>query len=132
MAEKPVRRAQLRSFGLIVGGGFAVVALWPLIFRGQPPRPWALGLAAVLAVAALAAPSALGPVHRVWMTIGETLGWVNSRVILTLVYYVVIVPIGLIRRLGGHDPMRRRFEPDAATYRIPHAGRPPSHLHRQY
>jgi hypothetical protein len=132
MRAQPSRRKQLRTFGLIVGAGFGLIGAAPAIFRGQPPRAWAVALALVLAVTAVVLPAALAPVHRVWMTIGETLGWVNSRVILTVVYYGLIVPIGMVRRLRGGDAMRRRFDRDATTYRIVRAGRPASHLYRQY
>jgi hypothetical protein len=132
MAVKTVTKPQLRSFGLIVAGGFAVIGLWPAVWRGQPPRVWAVVISAVLAVVALTVPSMLRSFHRVWMMIGEALGWVNSRIILSLVYYVLIVPVAVVRRLVGSDPMRRRFDRDAARYRIARCARPASHMKRQY
>jgi hypothetical protein len=132
MSANKVDNRQLRSFGLIVATGFAVIALFPALVRGQSPRIWALALSLVLSGTALAFPPALKPFHRVWMTIGDALGWVNSRIILGLVYYVLIVPIGAIHRLTGNDAMRRKFEPAADTYKIPRTGRPASHMQRQY
>src|SRR5262245_25936290 len=118
MRSQKIGKPQLRSFGLIVGAGFAVIALWPAVFRGQSPRTWALGLAVVLSVLACVAPATLKPVHRWWMAIGEILGWFNTRVILGVVYYLLIVPIGAIRRMRGVDPMRRAFEPGMTTYKV--------------
>jgi ABC-type glycerol-3-phosphate transport system permease component len=132
MRTKKIGNSQLRSFGLIVATGFAVVGSWPLAFRAQSPRTWALILAVVLSSMAVVRPSALKPFHRVWMSIGEALGWLNSRIILIVAYYVVIVPIGVIRRLSGNDPMQRKFERDTTTYKMPRVGRPPSHMRRQY
>ena len=66
-----VPKKQLRSFGLLVGGIFAVIGLWPLVFRGEDPHPWALGLTGLLVLPALLYPRVLGPVHRVWMAIGQ-------------------------------------------------------------
>jgi saxitoxin biosynthesis operon SxtJ-like protein len=123
---------QLRSFGFIVAGGFAVIALWPVVWRHGSVRTWALILSTALAVSAIVLPSALRPVHRVWMVLGEVLGWVNSRIILSVVYYLVIVPLGTARRLFGSDPMRRNFEPDADTYKIARAARPAAHMKQQY
>jgi Saxitoxin biosynthesis operon protein SxtJ len=125
-------KRQLRSFGLIVGGGFAVVALAPLVLRRENPRLWVLVLALLLSATAFIFPSALGPFHRVWMTIGEGLGWLNNRILLTLLYYLIIVPIGVILRAIGSDPMRRKLDRGAQTYRIPRTKRPPAHLRRQY
>lgn len=132
MRTKTAGNSQLRSFGLIVATGFAVVALWPAVFRSENPRIWALILGLVLAAMALTFPRALKPFHRVWMTIGEALGWVNSRIILSAVYYALILPIGVLRRLSGTDPMRRKFEPDTVTYKIARTQRPASHVRRQY
>jgi O-antigen/teichoic acid export membrane protein len=124
--------SQLRSFGLIVGTGFAVIGLWRAIFRGEEPRIWALIVAAALVVTALVAPALLRRFHRVWMRMGETLGWINSRIILTVVYYLVIVPIGVIRRAAGSDPLRRRFDPNIPSYKVTRSQRPASHMHHQY
>ena len=128
---KPGKR-QLRSFGLIVGGGFTVIGLWPLVFRAESPRTWALAVAAFPVIAALAAPATLRQPLRVWMAVGEVLGWINTRIILGIVYYLLIVPTGVVLRILGKDPMRRRFDAGASTYRIPRSGRPGSHMERQY
>src|SRR5688500_11894635 len=122
---------QLRSFGLIVGTGFAVIALWPLI-RGRDLRLWALIISLVLYGTALIAPRALRSFFRVWMILGETLGWVNSRIILCAVYYLILVPIAFVRKMMGEDPMKRKFEPDSATYKILRTKRPGSHIQQQY
>ena len=103
-----------------------------MVFRGQPARTWAVLVAAVLATMALCAPSTLRSFHRIWMSLGEALGWVNSRILLTVTYYLVVVPIGLIRRFVGDDPLRRTFEPDANTYKVTRSVRSPSHMRHQY
>jgi hypothetical protein len=123
---------QLRSFGLVVGGVFGIIGLWPLLFRGQPPRPWALVLAAILVSVGLAFPRSLRRVHHVWMLAGHALGWINTRVILGIVYYGLLTPFGVIMRLLGHDPMHRAFAPDADTYRVPRSPRSRDHLYRQF
>jgi hypothetical protein len=132
MREKEIPKRQLRSFGMIVASGFTVIALAPVILRGQGPRIWALTFAIGLAATALIFPPVLKPFFRVWMTIGEMLGWLNTRIILTVTYYSLLVPIGAILRLIGNDPMRRNFDRHAETYRITRSKRPPSHMHHQY
>ena len=109
-----------------------MIALSPALFRGQSVRIWALATSIVLSVMAVVFPAALKPFQRVWMNIGETLGWVNSRIILSIVYYLLIVPIGAILRITGKDAMRRKFEPNAETYKVPRAARPASHMQHQY
>jgi hypothetical protein len=132
MAETTPGKSQLRSFGLIVAGGFTVIGLWPLVFRGQSVRLWALSIAAVMSVTGLILPQVLRPVFKVWMRVGEILGWVNTRIILSLLFYVVMVPMAVVLRLARKDFMMRRFDREAATYRIPRTKRPASHMQRQY
>lgn len=100
---------ELRRFGLIVGGIFGIIAVWPVALRGEGVRGWAGLIAVGLIVLGLVAPRALGPVHRLWMRAGEFLGWVNTRVILGATYCLLMTTVGLIMRLVGHDPLDRRL-----------------------
>ena len=123
---------QLRSFGLLVGTIFAVIGLWPAIWRSQEFRLWALILAGLLIIPALAFPRSLRRVYQAWMAIGTALGWINTRIILSVVFYGLMVPMGLLMRLRGKDPMRRRWQPDAETYRVVRQPRPGSHMTHQF
>jgi hypothetical protein len=113
-------RKGLRDFGLITGGLFAAIfgLLLPWKFAWDWPLwPWLLF--AVLGGMALFAPLRLEPVYRLWMRFGMAIGAVMSRIILGLVFFCVVTPVGLLMRATGKDPMRRRFDPDAASYREP-------------
>jgi hypothetical protein len=125
-------RTELRNFGLIVGGIFAAIAVWPAIFRGGNVRLWMAGLAAILILPALVAPRMLALAHRAWMALGNVLGWINTRLVLGLIFYGLITPMGLVLRLTKRDPMRRAFEPNATTYRVPQKPRPGTHMLRQF
>ena len=99
-------KRELRKFGLTVGTAFAVLGTisW---WRGHeiPPRVlWSLG--ALLFVPGLLVPGILGPVHRAWMAFAMVLGHINTRIILGVVYYLVITPVGLVMRLF-RDPLDR-------------------------
>lgn len=111
-------RKELRDFGLITGGmaaGVFGLAL-PLLFDHDFPKwPWIVG--SVLIAWALAAPATLKPVYQVWMTIGMALGWVNTRIIMTVMFYLIIVPVGLLRSVTAKDPMARTMSPKEQTYR---------------
>jgi hypothetical protein len=127
-----VEKRQLLSFGLIVGGLFGVLGLWPIAFRGEAARLWALVLAALLVIPAVLFPTSLRLAYRAWMAIGEALGWANTRIILGLVYYGVMTPMGVGMRLLGRDPMRRGLEPAAGSYRVGRPTRPRDHMARQF
>lgn len=120
--------AQLRSFGLLLAGMFALVfgLVLPWLFgRTWPLWPWVV--CAALTGLALAAPAALRPVHRVWMRIGAVLGTINTYLLLAFAFAALIVPAALVLRLARRDAMRRRRDPRASTYR--EASRVPARDH---
>ena len=109
----------LRNFGLMTGAIFAVlfgVALPWLFSHSYPVWPWVLFT--VMAAWALAAPSSLRIVYRGWMRLGLLLSKVTTPLILGIVYFILIVPFGLMRRVFGRDPMARKFSAEAVTYRV--------------
>ena len=123
---------ELRKFGLMVGGIFCAIGLWPALFRGQPLRSWALIVGVLLLVPALTIPRVLAPVYRVWMLVGEALGWINTRILLGVVFFLVITPMGVVRHLLGKNTMRRSFDPDVESYRVVKRARPGTHMTRQF
>ena len=123
---------QLRSFGLMVGGIFAFIGVWPVLWRGQPIRLWGLLLGGALIALALVWPRSLGQVYRLWMAVGEVLGWINTRLILGVLFYGIFTPLGLFMRWRGQDPMRRALTPEVDTYRVVRQPRPPSHMRHQF
>ena len=127
-----ITRKQLRSFGFTVGGIFALIGLWPLVIRAEDPRWWAMVVAGCLLVPAVVFPKSLTWVYKGWMALGHVLGWINTRIILGFIFYVIVTPIGIVRRWLGKDPMGRRLRPDLDSYRVTRTRRPASHLTRQY
>lgn len=125
-------RKELRQFGLLVGTVFAVIGLWPLVFRGEPLRLWAAGIGGLLVVCGAALPALLAPLHKGWMWIGHILGWINTRILLGLVFYLLVTPIGLLFRLMGKDTMRQAFAESSTTYRVVRSPRPHSHMKFQF
>jgi len=106
---------ELRRFGVTVAIPLAILAALGA-WRGHSILPTLLGgLAAALGGLALGAPSLLGPVHTVWMRAAHALGWLNTRLLLILVYYLVMTPTGVVMRLVGRDPLDRRLN-DRPSY----------------
>ncbi|HEY2987574.1 MAG TPA: SxtJ family membrane protein [Candidatus Binatia bacterium] len=131
MSDK-ITDKKLRSFGLTVGGIFALIAFWPVALRGGEPRWWIVAVAAGLLVPALVFPRSLFWIHKGWMALAHVLGWVNTRIILGAVFYVIVTPIGMLRSWLGKDPMGRKLRPDLDSYRVVRSPRPASHLTKQY
>jgi hypothetical protein len=127
-----IKRSQLRSFGLIVATGFSIIGVFPVLIHGTDFRSWSLVIAGLLAFLALVVPRILTGLYRLWMVLGGILGWVNTRIILAIGFYGLFMPVGLVMRALGKDPMRRNFEVHAKTYRIKRARRHGSHMRKQF
>ena len=125
-------RKELRQFGLLVGAIFTVMGLWPLVFRGEPLRLWAIGIGGLLIVLGAILPQVLAPIHTGWMWVGHILGWINTRILLTIVFYGLVTPIGLVFRLMGKDTMRQTLDESGTTYRVVRSPRPRSHMKYQF
>ena len=86
-------------------------------YRGKATSEFiAIGLAGILALVGLFLPPAAKLFHRIWFRIAFALGWVNSRILLTIIYFLVFVPYGLISRLFGRDPLSIRQKPGASYW----------------
>ena len=97
-----------RSFGVSVGAVLCAIAL-VLAWRGRLTRAeWVGGVGAVLLVLGLVRPSLLAYPSAAWWAFAKALGYVNARVLLTVLFGVVLTPLGLIWRLTGKDPLARR------------------------
>jgi hypothetical protein len=104
------------STGAIIAALFGLLLPW-LLDLGWPLWPWVL--AAVLGIWGLAAPASLRPVYRGWMRFGQFMSKITTPLILGLVFFLVFMPVGLVMRLAKHDPMRRRLDATADSYRVP-------------
>jgi hypothetical protein len=103
-----VTDAQARRSALVVAAVLLLIAGWN-IYRGRTTVVLIFGsLGAALILAGLFVPAAARAFHLAWMRFAVALGHVNSRVLLTLVYYLVVTPYGVVTRLAGRDPLRRR------------------------
>lgn len=123
----------LRQFGFILAGGFIFIfgLLLPWIWeRTYPVWPWVV--AGTSSFVALTAPIVLMPLYRIWMKLGHILGWINTRIILGLVFFAVFFPFGMMMRLFGTDPMARRMMSNEKSYRIPSKSSPPEQMQRPF
>ena len=124
---------ELRKFGLVTGAIVAALfgLLLPWIFGyGWPMWPWILG--GILCLWGLAHGDSLFVVYRVWLKFGQVAGWINTRIILGLVFYLVFLPVGLLLRLLGKDPMARKLDSSAESYRISSERTEKDHVERPY
>lgn len=109
---------ELRSFGLSTGAivgvlfGGLIPWLWGLSY---PLWPWVI--LAVMGMLALIAPKSLRPVYRLWMRIGLLISKVTTPIIIGIIFAFIIIPVGLVMRIFGWDPLDRQFDANIETYR---------------
>jgi hypothetical protein len=105
----------LRKFGLTVGTVLLLIAFF-LIWKHGPSQFYFLYIGAFLVLAGFLFPSILRPLNKAWMTLAVLLGWVMTRVILSLLFYLVITPISLIARISGKHFLDLKIDKTRATY----------------
>src|SRR5688572_17488247 len=110
-----VSNAQARKTALVVAAVFFGIALWN-VYRGRTTQVTIFGgIAGVIILIGLI-PVAAQAFHRSWMGIAALLGYMNSRILLSILYYGLFTPVGLVRRLIGRDPMNRRGTPQSSYW----------------
>ena len=109
---------KLREFGIVVGFCFPLIIgfLIPLLF-GHDFRIWTIFIGTPLIILGIIYPKSLNKLYEMWFSLGFILGWINSRIILTLVYLSVLIPISMLMRILGYDPLRINFKPNKNSYR---------------
>ncbi len=109
---------ELRKFGFAFGGALTLLGSL-LLWRGRPPAPYVLGVAGVVIAAAALYPPLLRPLEWLLSRVFRLVTGALTYVILTLIFLLVLTPIGLVRRILGKDNLGLRPDPDKASYWIP-------------
>ena len=125
--------SELRKFGLVSGAIVAVLfgVILPWLFDYPwPTWPWVV--TGILWIWALVIPNTLFLVYRPWMKFGHIAGWINTRIILGLMFYVVFFPAGILMRMFGNDPMARKLDGAVKSYRIISKPIEKDHFERPY
>ena len=108
-------REELKNFGLVMAGGFAVLALL-LYLLDKPATPYLMIVAAVFALLGVLKPHALAPVERLWMMLAERLGHIMTRVVLFVAFYAMVTPIALLLRLLRKDILSLKYKAANQSY----------------
>ena len=111
------RTSSDRAFGIIFSAVFSIIAFWPVI-SDDSVRWWALTSSAMLFVISVARPSLLSPLNKMWTFFGVCLHRTVNPIIMGLIFYFVVTPIGVTMRLFKKTPLDLKFEPKAKSYWI--------------
>jgi len=107
----------LRKFGLLIGSIFLALAIF-LLWRGHSPVfTYVFGvIGAILFLMGAFCPKGLKPVHKVWMGMALAMGWVVSRVLLVLLFYIIMTTVGIIARLFRKEFLDVKFRDGRESY----------------
>ena len=102
-----MNKGQEKQFGFFIALILLAPGLWRLLAGGTHAWAW---IAAAIGLATLTAlfPRCWTPVLRVWLPIAHLLGWINTRIILGAVFFILMMPMGWLLRMFGHDPLHLR------------------------
>ena len=123
---------QIRSFAFPLGGIFALIGLWPWIWHGTDVRVWALVISSALIIPGLVYPRMLTPAYRGWMVFADKLAWFNTRLLLGIIFFGILTPIGLLRGLFGKPSFTMGFDKQAKTYRVVKTARAGNHMAKSF
>jgi hypothetical protein len=131
---RSVKTASEKSFGITFAAVFAIIAAWPWIFHGARPYWWSLAVAAAFLGAAFLTPKVLVPFNRLWTQLGLALHHIVNPIIMTLLYYGAVVPMGLLIRVLGKDPLHLKDDRASVSYwvRRDPPGPPPQSMPKQF
>ena len=97
-----------RSFGILFSILFAIIAFWPII-NGNPLRLWLIPVSVIFLVLGLLNSKLLNPLNVVWVKFGELLGRIIAPIVMAIIYFIIVTPIGLFMRLIGKDLLNIKF-----------------------
>lgn len=117
-STQPKTKKELRSFGYVMAGAFAIIGaiVW---WKDGWATPYVFGVAGFFLFTGLVIPQVLRPLEWAWMKLAVILSFVMTRVILTLAFFLMITPFGLVMRLFGKDLLSLKFDKSKDSYWVP-------------
>ena len=103
-----MKKSTEKSFGIIFSVLFSLIALWPLLNKGQV-RVWSIILAVIFLVLAYLKPDLLKPLNNTWIKFGEIAGKIIAPIVMAFVFFIIVTPISLLMKILGKDLLMLKF-----------------------
>ena len=110
-----IEQSSEKSFGVVFSIVFLIVALYPLI-NSEGLRIWALVVSIIFFLLAFLAPKILVLPNKLWFKFGLLIGSIVAPIVMAFVYFVTVLPTGLIMRLLGKDLLKQKLDKNAKSY----------------
>jgi len=115
---KKIQKKDLRQFGIVLGMILGAFGSIHFLRHHQSAYKWFFSFSASSFIFGIFFPLKLKSVFTVFTKIAHVVGWINTRIILTAVYYVILTPIGLVMRIFGKDILSLKIDKSAESYWI--------------
>ena len=100
-----------RGFGILFFIVFIIISIWPLLNAGDL-RIWSLLIAFIFLILGLLDSKFLNPLRRIWIKFGELLGKIISPIVLSIIFFLLVTPIGILMKILRKDLLNLRFTKD--------------------
>ncbi len=111
-------KRELRQFGVTIGIILGLLGLW-FLWREKDWYLYLLVVSIIFLFLGIVLPLLLKPIHKLWMSLAVLIGWIMTRVIITILFYLIVTPIGLLARLCGKDFLNTKFDKKVNSYWVP-------------
>ncbi len=108
-------KKELKKFGITIGGALLIISVFLFIYE-KPSAPYFMGSGLAFQIIAQIFPILFLPIQKIWMAFSVVMGFVMTRVILALLFYIIITPISFISKIFGKDFLSLRIEKDKKSY----------------
>ena len=112
-----IKKSSNRNFGLVFFIAFLIVSTWPLTYE-EPVRIWSAIISLIFLILGLINSKLLTPLNKLWFKFGMLLGAIIAPIVMGVVFFLVITPIGFIMRIMGKDLLKKRYDKKKETYWI--------------
>ena len=117
MKNNKIKIGSNRSFGIIFSIVFLIIAIWPLLSASEI-RYWSLVISVIFLILGLMKSKLLTPLNILWFKFGMILGAIVAPIIMGVVFFLVVTPIGLVMRIMGKDILNKKYDKKKRTYWI--------------
>ncbi len=108
-------KKELKKFGITIGVALLIISAF-LFFYEKPSAPYFIGVGLVFQIVAQIFPTLFLPLQKIWMAFSVVMGFIMTRVILSVLFYLVITPISFISKIFGKDFLNLKIEKDKKSY----------------
>ena len=108
----------LREFGFVIGFGIPLIIGWIIpLLTNHSFRIWTIYIGLPIIILSIFKPNLLKNLYLIWMKLGHVLGWINSKLILGIIFFIILMPIAFLMKCLGYDPLKIKFS-KVISYRL--------------